>query len=112
MKKTPSELTIDDNRMKSYLQKIATGPKMSKDLTEMEAEDVLDLILKKKVSKVQSAVFLIAARMKLETLDENIGYWNDEIEDFEKDYCKLPIPSMVSTEFHILVFTPSQCLLL
>ena len=45
MKKTPSELTIGDNRMKSYLQKIATGPKMSKNLTEIEAEDALTLIL-------------------------------------------------------------------
>jgi anthranilate phosphoribosyltransferase len=61
--------------MKSYLQKIATGPKMSKDLSEIEAEDALSLILKGEVSKVRSAIFLIAARMKLETLDENIGYW-------------------------------------
>ena len=75
MKKTPSELTIGDNRMKSYLQKIATGPKMSKNLTEAEAEDALTLILEEEISKVRSAVFLIAARMKLETLEENIGYW-------------------------------------
>ena len=75
MKKTPSELTIGDNRMKSYLQKIATGPKMSKNLTEAEAEDALTLILEEEISRVRSAVFLIAARMKLETLEENIGYW-------------------------------------
>ena len=71
----PTESISDESRMESYLQKIATGPKMSKDLTGVEAEDALNLILKKKVSKVRSAIFLIAARMKLETLDENIGYW-------------------------------------
>jgi anthranilate phosphoribosyltransferase len=62
-------------RMKSYLEKIAAGPKMSKDLTRDEAEDALSLILNDEVSKERAAVFLIAARMKLETLEENIGYW-------------------------------------
>ena len=75
MKKNIYESSLVDSRMKSYLQKIATGPKMSKDLTEVEAEDALTLILKDEVSKVKSGVFLIAARMKLETLEENIGYW-------------------------------------
>ncbi len=62
-------------RMKSYLEKIATGPKMSKDLTEEEAEDALSLILDGSVSPVRAGIFLIAARMKLETVPENIGYW-------------------------------------
>ena len=62
-------------RMKSYLEKIATGPKMSKDLTRDEADDALSLILNDEVSSERAAVFLIAARMKLETLEENIGYW-------------------------------------
>ena len=75
MKKNLPKTPIADSRMKSYLEKIATGPKMSKDLTAAEAEDALTLILEEKVSKVRSAVFLIAARMKLETLEENIGYW-------------------------------------
>ncbi len=75
MKKTPAESTPGDDRMKDYLQKIATGPKMSKNLTESEAEDALALILNQKVSTVRSAVFLVAARMKRETLQENIGYW-------------------------------------
>jgi anthranilate phosphoribosyltransferase len=64
-----------NERMKSYLQKIAAGPKMSKDLTRDEAEDALLLILNDEVSSERAAVFLIAARMKLETLEENIGYW-------------------------------------
>ena len=64
-----------ETRMKDYLQKIAAGPRLSKDLTETEAEDALNLILDDEVSKVRAGVFLIAARMKLETLSENIGYW-------------------------------------
>lgn len=64
-----------ETRMTDYLQKIAAGPRLSKDLTEAEAEDALNLILDDKVSKVRAGVFLIAARMKLETLPENIGYW-------------------------------------
>ena len=64
-----------ETKMKDYLQKIAAGPRLSKDLTEAEAEDALNLILGEKVSKVRAGVFLIAARMKLETISENIGYW-------------------------------------
>jgi len=64
-----------ENRMKAYLQKIAAGPKLSKNLTENEAEDALSLILGGKISQVRMAVFLIAARMKIETVSENIGYW-------------------------------------
>ncbi len=62
-------------RMQAYLQKIATGPKMSKDLTEDEARDALTSILDGSVSPVRAGIFLIAARMKLETVAENIGYW-------------------------------------
>ena len=64
-----------ENRMQAYLKKIAAGPKLSKDLTEEEAEDALSLILDGEVSEVRMGVFLIAARMKVETVPENIGYW-------------------------------------
>jgi anthranilate phosphoribosyltransferase len=74
MSANPSQSDANE-RMKTYLQKIAAGPKMSKDLTRDEAEDALSLILNDEVSSERAAVFLIAARMKLETLEENIGYW-------------------------------------
>jgi len=67
--------TDPETRMKGYLKKIAAGPRLSKDLTEEEAEDALALILDEKVSKIRAGAFLIAARMKLETVPENIGYW-------------------------------------
>jgi len=64
-----------EERIKTCIGKIATGPAQSKDLTEEEARDALGLILDGAVSPVRSAVFLIAARMKRETLAENIGCW-------------------------------------
>ncbi len=67
--------TDPETRMKAALQKIAAGPRLSKDLTEEEAKDALSLILDDRVSKIRAGVFLIAARMKLETVPENIGYW-------------------------------------
>ena len=76
MNKIPDTQTSGNDRMKGYLKKIATGPTMSKDLSEAEAEDALSLILSGEVSTVRAAVFLVAARMKLETLEENIGYWH------------------------------------
>jgi anthranilate phosphoribosyltransferase len=69
-----TEMSLE-NRMQAYLQKIAAGPKLSKDLTEDEAEDALSMILDGEVSEVRMGVFLIAARMKVETVPENIGYW-------------------------------------
>ncbi|MGV7222391.1 MAG: hypothetical protein ACQ9MH_12775 [Nitrospinales bacterium] len=69
------ESTDAKERMKDYLQKIATGPKMSKDLSEAEAEDALSLIIDEKISQIRAAIFLVAARMKRETQEENIGFW-------------------------------------
>ncbi|MBI5428143.1 MAG: hypothetical protein HZA02_07690 [Nitrospinae bacterium] len=63
------------DRMKTYLGKIATGPEQSQDLTESEAEDAVGLILSGSVSPVRAGVFLIASRMKRETLAENAGFW-------------------------------------
>ena len=74
MKDSPSNPDPND-RMRSYLAKIAAGPKMSKDLTEAEAEDALSSILNGEVSRERAAVFLIASRMKIETEEENVGYW-------------------------------------
>ncbi len=60
-------------RMRSYLQLVATGPELSKSLNQEQAEDALSLILEKAVDPVRSAIFLIALRMKRETDAENAG---------------------------------------
>ncbi len=64
---------MTENSLSSYIKKIATGPKMSKDLTRAEARDGMDLILRGEADPVQAAVFLIALRMKRESDEENIG---------------------------------------
>lgn len=59
--------------MRGYLQRIATGPHLSKDLTANEVEDAMHLVLSGSVEPIQAAVFLIALRMKRETEEENAG---------------------------------------
>lgn len=63
----------DQNIMKSYIGRIATGPELSKNLSLEEARDGMRLILEDRVDPVQAAIFLIALRMKRETDDENRG---------------------------------------
>ena len=59
--------------MRQYIQKIATGPELSKDLSREEARDGMRLILSGDADPVQAAIFLIALRMKRETMPENLG---------------------------------------
>ncbi len=59
--------------MRSIIQRIATGPDMSKDISSEEARAGMNGILSKAVDPVQAAIFLIALRMKRETDDENKG---------------------------------------
>jgi anthranilate phosphoribosyltransferase len=62
-----------DDRMVSYLKRIATGPQMSKNLSREEAYDGMTIVLRRAVDPVRSGVFLVALRMKRETDDENLG---------------------------------------
>ena len=59
--------------MRSIIQRIATGPELSKDITRDEARRGMRLVLDGGVDPVQAAVFLIALRMKRETDEENLG---------------------------------------
>ncbi len=59
--------------MRSIIQRIATGPDMSKDISAAEARAAMNAIMDKEVDPVQAAIFLIALRMKRETDDENRG---------------------------------------
>ena len=59
--------------MRSIIQRIATGPDLSKDLPEDEARAGMQMILNQDVPPVQAGIFLIALRMKRETDDENRG---------------------------------------
>ncbi|NOX27728.1 MAG: anthranilate phosphoribosyltransferase [Gammaproteobacteria bacterium] len=59
--------------MRKVIQRIATGPELSKDLSVEQAEEAMQLVLNQQADPVQAAIFLIALRMKRETDDENIG---------------------------------------
>lgn len=65
---TPTQADIE-----LCIQKVATGPEYSKDLSFDEARSGMDLILGGQADPVQAAVVLIALRMKRETGDENRG---------------------------------------
>ncbi|MGD2082689.1 MAG: anthranilate phosphoribosyltransferase [Chromatiales bacterium] len=59
--------------MRSIIQRIATGPELSKDISQEEARLGMKAILDGEVDEVQAAIFLIALRMKRETDEENRG---------------------------------------
>jgi len=59
--------------MRGLIQRIATGPKLSKDLEREEARAGLAAVLDGTADPVQAAIFLIALRMKRESDGENLG---------------------------------------
>lgn len=61
------------NLIHSIIQRIATGPELSKNIEMEEAEVAMSAILGGEIDEVQAAIFLIALRMKRETMEENIG---------------------------------------
>jgi len=59
--------------MHSILQRIATGPEMSKSISEADARGGMRAVLDAHVDPVQAGIFLIALRMKRETEEETLG---------------------------------------
>lgn len=55
------------------IKKVATGPHLSKDLSEQEAFAATMEILSGEADPVRAAIFFIAMRMKRETNEENLG---------------------------------------
>ena len=70
---TPAQMSGAEVAMRSYLQRIATGPELSKDISLEEARHGMQLILDRKADPVQAGIFLIALRMKRESDDETRG---------------------------------------
>jgi len=66
--------------MRSIIERIATGPEMSKNISADEACRGMLAVLDGKVDDVQAALFLIALRMKRETDDENLGLFRALLE--------------------------------
>ncbi|MHB8454963.1 MAG: anthranilate phosphoribosyltransferase [Acidiferrobacterales bacterium] len=72
-KTAPADTHKSEVSMRSIIRRIATGPELSKDISQDEARAAMRMILEGRVDPVQAGVFLIALRMKRETDDENLG---------------------------------------
>jgi len=59
--------------MHSIIQRIATGPELSKNISQEEAAIGMQAILDGVIDPVQAGIFFIALRMKRETMDEFKG---------------------------------------
>ena len=79
--------------MRSIIQRVATGPELSQNLSLAEARFAMSAILAGEVDEVQAAVFLIALRMKRETDDENKGIM--EAIRARTDRAVAPVPDVV-----------------
>lgn len=80
---TPAALIDNDlqTTMRSIIQRIATGPELSKDISQEEARIGTAAIFENQVDPVRAAIFFIALRMKRETPEENRGVL-DAIRDY------------------------------
>lgn len=65
--------TETQRMMYSIIQRIATGPDLSKDISEEEARLGMLGVLSGEIDPVRAGIFLIALRMKRETPEENRG---------------------------------------
>ena len=70
--------------LRPYIQKVATGPEYSKDLSFDETYQATRIILSGHADPLQTAVFLIGLRMKRETIDENGGMLKAIIDNSEQ----------------------------
>ena len=76
--------------MRSILQRIATGPELSKDISREEARLGMRFVLDRAVDPVQAGIFLIALRMKRETDEENLGILEALLEATHKVTAMVP----------------------
>jgi len=71
---TSTDYTVADAAlMHSAIQRVATGPELSKNLSHEESRSVMHALLNGSADPVQAGVFLIGLRMKRETDDELRG---------------------------------------
>ncbi|MEE9319619.1 MAG: anthranilate phosphoribosyltransferase [Granulosicoccus sp.] len=63
----------DAKLIRSVIQRVATGPELSKNISYDEARAMMHALLDQSIDPVQAGVFLIGLRMKRETEDEVRG---------------------------------------
>lgn len=62
--------------MREAIQNIAVGPDRGRNISREMARNVMDGVLKGEIDQIQVAVFLIALRMKRESMDEFLGIYD------------------------------------
>ena len=67
---------LERRQMRDAIQKVAVGPDRGRDLSRSEANIVMRAILAGEIDEVQTAVLLIALRMKRESTEEFIGLFD------------------------------------
>lgn len=73
MSDNSTQIAADRELMRSIIQRVATGPELSKDISQEEARGGMRAILDGHIDPVQAAIYLIGLRMKRETPEENRG---------------------------------------
>ena len=82
-------MTKSEILLKSVIRRIATGPDLSKDIDFDEAKQAMQAIIRGQIDPVQSAIYLIALRMKRETQEENEGILAAIIAQSDKQQAKV-----------------------
>jgi anthranilate phosphoribosyltransferase len=70
--------------MRSIIQRIATGPELSKDISREEAHQATRAIIGRLIDPVHVAIFFIALRMKREATDEYRGVLDAVLETTQR----------------------------
>jgi len=73
-------MTESRQNLVDCIKKVATGEEYSRDISREDAREAMTWILSGNADPIQTAVFLIALRMKRETPEENLGL-QDAIRD-------------------------------
>ena len=79
-----------NNPIIDAIQKAATGPGYSKNLTQLEACDAMTDILDGNADEVQIAILFIALRMKREADDENAGIFQAILNNMQMQSVNVP----------------------
>ncbi len=85
---------METSNLNRVIQKIATGPHLSKNLSEEEAFDAMTFIQSGRATDVQSGIFFIALRMKRETADEMTGVFRSILA--QAPGCEVAVESLVT----------------
>jgi len=84
MSDNSTQVAEDKALMRSIIQRVATGPELSKDITQEEARQGMRAILDGNIDPVQAAIYFIGLRMKRETPEENRGVLDGIIDCTER----------------------------